>query len=238
MALRRSGVMAVRRYRARTATGRPCFVMRISSPCSTCESNAENSRFASRAVTVFMTGCDHCRASTTVGAAKLPRQEQVATWLAASRLSQDLIKAHSKNKRTRLRAPVSGIVQQLAVTTIGQVVSSGQSLMTIVPPDADLEIEAMILNKDVGFVRAGQPAVIKGEAFPVTRYGTIDGTVAKISPDAVDLRNAPNLSEASAAVRPQSGGSSSSGSGQGGRSSRFRQPLRPRGARSPSTGRT
>ena len=74
----------------------------------------------------------------------------------------------------------------------------------------------MILNKDIGFVRAGQPAVIKVEAFPFTRYGTIDGTVAKISPDAVDLRNAPNLSEAAAAVRPQSGGSSSSGSGQGG----------------------
>jgi membrane fusion protein, hemolysin D len=132
------------------------------------------------------------------------------------RPSQELIKAQSKNERTRLRAPVSGIVQQLAVTTIGQVVTSGQSLMTIVPPDVDLEVEAMILNKDVGFVRAGQPAVIKVEAFPFTRYGTIDGTVSKISPDAVDLRNAPNLSEASAAVRPQSGGSSSSGSGQGG----------------------
>jgi hemolysin D len=132
------------------------------------------------------------------------------------RLVQDLIKAKSKNERTRLRAPVAGVVEQLAVTTIGQVVSSGQSLMTIVPPDAPLEIEAMILNKDIGFVREGQEAVIKVEAFPFTRYGTIDGKVINVSPDAVDLRNAPNLSEAAAAVRPQSGAPSAPNSGQGG----------------------
>ena len=129
---------------------------------------------------------------------------------------QDLVKAKSKNERTRLRAPVAGVVEQLAVTTIGQVVSSGQSLMTIVPPDAPLEIEAMILNKDIGFVREGQEAVIKVEAFPFTRYGTIDGKVINVSPDAVDLRNAPNLSEAAAAVRPQSGAPSAPNSGQGG----------------------
>jgi hemolysin D len=129
------------------------------------------------------------------------------------RLSQDLIKAESKNARTRLKAPVSGIVQQLAVTTVGQVVTSGQALMTIVPPDAPLEIEAMILNKDIGFVRVGQPAIVKVEAFPFTRYGVIDGTVTRISADAVDMRSAPNLSEADAAVRPQ--GSQSSASGRG-----------------------
>jgi hemolysin D len=112
-----------------------------------------------------------------------------------------------------LKAPVSGVVQQLAVTTVGQVVSSGQALMTIVPPDAPLEIEAMILNKDIGFVRIGQPAIVKVEAFPFTRYGTIDGTVTKISADAVDMRNAPNLSEAAATVRPQGTSSSSPGNG-------------------------
>ena len=118
-------------------------------------------------------------------------------------VSQDLIKAQSKNERTRLKSPVAGIVQQLAVTTIGQVVTGGQALLTIVPPDAPLEIEAMILNRDIGFVRVGQPTIVKVEAFPFTRYGAIDGTVTKISPDAVDMRNAPNLQEASATVRPQ-----------------------------------
>jgi hemolysin D len=129
------------------------------------------------------------------------------------RLAQDLIKARSKLARTRLNAPVAGAVQQLAVTTIGQVVTSGQALMTIVPPDAPLEIEAMILNKDIGFVRVGQPAVVKVEAFPFTRYGAVDGTVTKISADAVDMRNAPNLSEAAATVRPQGAPSSQSKGG-------------------------
>ena len=105
-------------------------------------------------------------------------------------------------------------MQQLAVSTVGQVVSSGQALLTIVPPDAPLEIEAMILNKDIGFVHTDQPAVVKVEAFPFTRYGTIDGTVTKISADAVDMRNAPNLSEAAATVRPQGAAPASSG-GQG-----------------------
>jgi hemolysin D len=127
------------------------------------------------------------------------------------RLLQELIKASSKNDRMWLKAPVSGIVQQLAVTTIGQVVTSGQALMTIVPPDAPLEIEAMILNKDIGFVRVGQPAIVKVEAFPFTRYGVIDGTVTRISADAVDMRSAPNLSEADATVRPQGSQSSASG---------------------------
>ena len=116
---------------------------------------------------------------------------------------QDLVKARSKNERMRLRAPISGIVQQLAVTTVGQVVTSGQTLMIIVRRDAPLEVETMVLNKDIGFVQEGQPAVVKVDAFPFTRYGTIDGIVTKVSRDAVDMRDAPNLSDASAAVKAQ-----------------------------------
>jgi hemolysin D len=126
--------------------------------------------------------------------------------------AQDLVKALSKNARAELKAPIDGEVQQLAATTVGQVVAGGQTLMTIVPLDAPLEIDAMILNKDIGFVRAGQQAVIKIEAFPFTRYGMIEGSVTRISPDAVDMRSAPNLSEAAATVKPQgaSPGSASS----------------------------
>jgi hemolysin D len=122
---------------------------------------------------------------------------------------QDLIKAQSKHARTQLKAPVDGVVQQLATTTVGQVVAGGQTLMTIVPLDTPLEVDAVIPNKDIGFVREGQKAVIKIEAFPFTRYGTIEGTVVRISPDAVDMRNAPNLSEAAATVKPQNPSSNS-----------------------------
>ena len=127
---------------------------------------------------------------------------------------QDLVKAQSKNARTQLKAPVDGVVQQLTATTVGQVVAGGQTLMTIVPLDMPLEIDAMILNKDIGFVQEGQKAVIKVEAFPFTRYGTLEGTVLRISPDAVDMRNAPNLSEAAATVKPQGAAPPNSASSQ------------------------
>src|SRR5262249_46100321 len=118
-------------------------------------------------------------------------------------LAQDLVKAQTRNERTRLRAPVSGVGQQLAVTTLGQAVNSGQALMTIVPLDAPIEIEAMIQNRDIGFVAAGQPAVVKIDAFPFTRYGTLEGTVTRVSSDAVDMRDSTNLSDAAAAVKSQ-----------------------------------
>jgi hemolysin D len=123
------------------------------------------------------------------------------------RLVHELVKAQSKTDRTLLKAPIAGTVQQLAVSTVGQVVASGQFLLTIVPLDSPIEIEAMIANGDIGFVEPGQSAVVKVEAFPFTRYGTIEGHVAKVSRDAVDERDATNLSDAANAAKPQSGGS-------------------------------
>jgi hemolysin D len=116
---------------------------------------------------------------------------------------QDLIKAQSKANHTALTAPISGTVQQLAVSSLGQVVTSGQPLLTIVPLDQPLEIKAMIANQDIGFVDLGQQAVVKVDSFPFTRYGTIDGTVEKVSRDAVDERDATELSDAANAARPQ-----------------------------------
>jgi hemolysin D len=91
------------------------------------------------------------------------------------------------------------------VTTVGQVVTSGQALLTLVPADGPIEVEVMIANKDIGFVHPGQPAAVKVEAFPFTRYGTIDGEVAKVSRDAVSERDATDLSDAATAARPQLG---------------------------------
>jgi hemolysin D len=121
------------------------------------------------------------------------------------KLQQDLVKAQLKHDLTRLTAPIAGTVQQLSATTIGQVVASGQSLLTIVPFEGPMEIEAMIANRDIAFVEPGQQAVVKVEAFPFTRYGTIDATVSKVSRDAVDERYATNLSDAATAAKQQGG---------------------------------
>ena len=95
-------------------------------------------------------------------------------------------KANARLERMLLTAPAAGIVQKLAVTSIGQVVTTGQELMTIVPNDGSLDIEAFIDNIDIGFVKAGQEVAIKLDAFPFTRYGTIKGKVLGVATDAVD----------------------------------------------------
>src|SRR6478609_2790662 len=84
-----------------------------------------------------------------------------------------------------LTAPVDGVVQQLAIHTVGGVVTPAQSLLMIVPSDSRLEIEAMVSNRDVGFVHAGQEAEIKIDTFNFTRYGLLHGQVLTVSQDAV-----------------------------------------------------
>jgi hemolysin D len=103
----------------------------------------------------------------------------------ASGLGQDLIKAEQKTKLQLLTAPVDGVVQQLAIHTVGGVVTPAQSLLVVVPSDSRLEIEAMVSNRDIGFVHAGQEAEIKIDTFNFTRYGLLHGQVLGVSQDAV-----------------------------------------------------
>jgi membrane fusion protein, hemolysin D len=100
-------------------------------------------------------------------------------------LRQEQIKAEQLSTQQLLTAPVAGKVQQLVVHTIGGVVRPGDPLLVIVPADAPVEIEARVLNKDIGFVREGQMATVKLDAFPFTRYGALDGEVMSVSDDAI-----------------------------------------------------
>ncbi len=102
-----------------------------------------------------------------------------------SSLSQEFIKATSRGQFMRLTAPVDGTVQQLAIHTIGGVVTPAQPLMTIVPANSPIEVEAHLSNQDIGFVRPGQKVEVKIETFSFTKYGTIDGEVIFVSPDAI-----------------------------------------------------
>jgi hemolysin D len=76
-------------------------------------------------------------------------------------------------------------VQQLAIHTVGGVVTPAQQLLVVVPRDGMLEVEAMVLNRDIGFIEPGQDARIKLETFLFTKYGTLPGSVLSISRDAV-----------------------------------------------------
>ena len=108
----------------------------------------------------------------------------------AAGLTQDAIKAEQRTSLQRLTAPIDGVVQQLAVHTIGGVVTPAQMLMLIVPTESRLEIEAMVSNRDIGFVEPGQDAAIKIDTFNFTRYGLLEGKVLSVSQDAIS-RNKP-----------------------------------------------
>jgi len=99
---------------------------------------------------------------------------------------QDLVKSQTRGRLMRLTAPVDGTVQQLAVRTVGGVVTPAQTLMMVVPSESAVEVEAFLENKDIGFVRAGQIAEIKIETFPFTKYGIIDGRVIHVSNDSIN----------------------------------------------------
>jgi len=104
----------------------------------------------------------------------------------AAALTQELKKAQQRDSLMRLTAPVEGTVQQLAIHTNGGVVTEAQPLMVIVPSDQPVEVEAMLENKDIGFVRPGQTVEIKVETFSFTKYGVVDGVVQSISNDAIE----------------------------------------------------
>lgn len=114
-------------------------------------------------------------------------------WLDGQRQAREQIRQYEpevarttqRDTLMQLRAPVTGTVQQLAVHTVGGVVTPAQPLLAVVPENEPLEVEATVLNQDIGFVRPGQRTTIKVESFPYTRYGYIEGVVESVSHDAI-----------------------------------------------------
>ncbi len=100
-------------------------------------------------------------------------------------LSQERIKANRRLNAYTLTSPIDGVVQQLAVHTLGGIVIPAQQLMTIIPNDGVLEVEAMVENRDIGFVREEQQVEVKIDAFPFTKYGIIDAVLTDLSNDAI-----------------------------------------------------
>ncbi|MBD2793478.1 HlyD family type I secretion periplasmic adaptor subunit [Xenorhabdus sp. 42] len=98
-------------------------------------------------------------------------------------LKQEISKVQEREELEIVRSPVTGTIQQLSVHTLGAVLQPAQNLMVIVPDNQVQLAEIQILNKDVGFVRPGQQVTVKVDAFPYTRYGTIEGTLLSISRD-------------------------------------------------------
>ncbi|MEE4145037.1 MAG: HlyD family type I secretion periplasmic adaptor subunit [Halieaceae bacterium] len=101
-------------------------------------------------------------------------------------LEQESRKARQRLQQQVITAPVTGAVQELAVHTVGGVVSPGEELLKIVPERATIEVEALLQNQDIGFIRMGQLAEVKIDTFNFTKYGLIDARVLNISNDSVE----------------------------------------------------
>jgi membrane fusion protein, hemolysin D len=99
-------------------------------------------------------------------------------------LEQDYRKAQERLKRHDVLAPIDGTVQDLTIYTIGAVVSQGDSLMTIVPADANLIVEAYVPHTDIGYVETGQDADVRVTTFDYRIYGSVKGKVVNVSRDA------------------------------------------------------
>jgi len=117
----------------------------------------------------------------------LDRKSKVAAEL--SIIAESIKAATDAVRRTELRAPVGGVINQLNVATLGQVVQSGTTIAEIVPKDDRLLIEARITPKDIAFVRPGLNAKIRLSAYDYTKYGILDGTVERIGADTITDEN-------------------------------------------------
>ena len=116
-------------------------------------------------------------------------QQKAESW------RQQMVQATNKYRLQTLTAPVEGTVQQVAVHTEGGVVTPAQALMAIVPLGTHLEIEAMVSNRDIGFVRPEQVAEIKIDTFNFTKYGLLHGKVVSIARDAFLRERSPSKLE-------------------------------------------
>jgi hemolysin D len=113
----------------------------------------------------------------------LDRQRQAREQ--AAEFESDLAKAYDRRASMRLVSPIDGTVEQLSLHTVGGVITPAQPLLSVVPLDVAAEVEATVLNQDIGFVQVGQRAIVKLETFPYARYGFIGGRVTWVSRDAV-----------------------------------------------------
>ena len=104
-------------------------------------------------------------------------------------VEQALLEAENKVGRTEMRSPVDGVINRLSVSSLGEVVQAGASIVEIVPIDDKLQIEARISPQDIAFIRPGLPAKIRISAYDYTKYGTLSGVVDRIGADTLTNEN-------------------------------------------------
>ncbi|WP_292323084.1 HlyD family type I secretion periplasmic adaptor subunit [Mesorhizobium sp.] len=124
------------------------------------------------------------RASIISTALSTYRKQLNGSEIALQGLQAELRAAKTRLADLSLAAPMDGRVEHLSVFTVGGFVEAGSTLMSIVPSDKTIEIEAFFDNRDVGFLESGQKAFVKFDAFPAERFGIVHGRVTSVGADA------------------------------------------------------
>jgi hemolysin D len=175
----------VRRPRARGAGGRARQHRTAHASASELERDLAAQQARHAEVEAALAESRQARAAEAAAVLRALAERAAKARAELAQLAQQDAKSRQRQRLTQLTAPVSGTVQQLAVHTAGGVVTSAQPLMVIVPDGGSVTAEVHVANLDIGFVREGQPAQVKLETFPFTRYGTVPATVRRVSADAV-----------------------------------------------------
>jgi HlyD family secretion protein len=116
------------------------------------------------------------------------RQKMMEEMLSTSRdrnsVNEQLQKADKRRKLVTLTSPSDAVVLDIAKLSLGSVVQGGGAFFTLVPLDTELEAEVQIDSLDVGYVKSGDVARLKLDAYPFQKHGLLDGEVRTISEDA------------------------------------------------------
>jgi hemolysin D len=119
---------------------------------------------------------------------------------------ESLNKAQLRRQLVEFRAEQDGTVMSVAKVSVGSVLRAGDQLMTVVPTDAPLEVEANIAGKDDGHVHVGDTVDVKFDTFPYSQYGMAHGIVRIVSPDSFNPQDEQRNPTGSVPVSPQGGG--------------------------------
>ena len=98
-----------------------------------------------------------------------------------AQVSEDISRLEGKIQRTKIRAPVGGIVDAIKNATLGGIVEPGKTMMEILPRDADMVAEVRISQRDIGHVSVGDKALLRFDTYDFGRYGGVDGELVDIS---------------------------------------------------------
>jgi|GEM_PF-6112123 len=118
--------------------------------------------------------------------------EKQSLTLAQHQLTKELAHLRNLSQTSEVRATINGVIHEMSEINQGMSLHTGQHLLTIVPDNHQLEVDAWIKSQDIGFIEPGQPAVIKVDAYSFGKYGAVSGVLSYVSKDIFARSNTDN----------------------------------------------